>query len=481
MTSEIDGCSSDPILECYPEMDQIEEEAIVAQTEAATETHELIPDWRVREMELKAQRELIVFELKRAVTQGDMEAFQRVFNAGEELLYSELLAPVYAHAVHEASDPLLKELEAFLHAQEVYGGWSYLEEMVGNMEDPIALERLVKSEHISQECINVSLSDYFEESAIYGDSDDPMEGREGELPHRLELAQILIDHGADLFDPIYDPVWDLALLNEDIKGLQIMINHPNLNVNEQKKKYMSTFFDSRFVEKFDIPAFWGGFKEGLRKSKSLCTILKSFGLVPTDQQIVERIEKDQSVSLFDRTFMKATLLPFIDHKVEGLTRETETKLVMDFFSYYIYGGLFNSFIFQWLVEPTSQGIIKKDLDHQIIAERIVMDALKTEFEIPAEHSDDLDVDENYYNALEAHDLCTGLITKGYGYNNLIQYPRVKEQLLKTQGGEDFLKRFEAFYEELSTTFGPLPWTEDPDPNDKFAQDVVKLARKYFTT
>ncbi len=474
MTSEIRSESINPIEPYSTETEYEETNSRSSNStqgeEVPIQSQELLPNWKVEELEKKVKRAAVQAELKKAVANQDMEAFSTIYtNNNKDLIFISLV-PVYTKAVHETPITFVRELEKFVAEQEKHG----LRYMLGNMDDPKAMKALVTSPLIKVKYLSAALNEYFQESALHGNYYEG--GRKGELPHRLELAQILIDHGANPFDEKCNQAWGVALSNRDIEGLKMMMNHPKFDPNVQKIEYISNLLYYKFGERFDTPKIWGDeCTVGIREAKSACKLYEALGLVPTSDKVLTLVEDDVEHPILERKFLAAIYLPFIDYEVEGLSLEMKTHLAMDLLKFYPHIGLFNSFIFQGVVEPAATQLL--NLDSQTIAQRILTDAFKTDIEIP-KWPKDVDVDEEYSKATDIYYLCTGLVTKGYGYHLLIQDEKVRGELLKLEGGKEQVAKIELFHGKLLEAFGPLPW-EGIDEIEDFEFRIYNLANENF--
>lgn len=482
MTSEINSGSSNPIEHYVTEFEGISKESVTeeAKNEVRSSLLEPLPEWKVREREKETRRALAQLELEKAVEAQDMKAFAAIYSQRKDDIYSGLLVSVYTKAVHQTPITFVRELEKFLMEQDK----SNLKYMLWKMDDPKGMEMLVTSPLIKEKHIRGALHNYFQSAAIYGEYSK--EGRKGELPHRLELAQILIDHGANPFDREYNSAWGVALSNRDINGLRMMMNHPNFNPEMEKICYISGIFYYKFEEKFKVAEFWGEESEaGIREAKSDCKVFETLGLVPSSNETRLLIEKELELPFTQRKCLAAIMLPFIEDERVELSMENKTQLAMDFFRYYPYVGLFNCFIYQKVVESAATSLLESGFDAKIVAQRVLADAFKSEISIPdlPEASEDaIDEEEQAIydeKGLDISHYCTGLITKGYGYHLLVQNANVRAELLKLEGGQEQIDKIEAFHGKLLETFGSPPWEEIDEISD-MGLKIYHLAKENFS-
>lgn len=203
MTSEINPSSSNSVEHYATEFEEVSKESALGEQhqEAQVSSKEPLPEWKVRERERAARRALAQVELKKAVEAQDMKVFAQVYSQRKEDIYFGLLVPVYAKAVHQTPITFVRELEKFFMEQDK----ANLKYMLWEMDDPKAMQALVTSPFIKEKHIRGALHEYFQSAAIHGDFYDG--GRKGERPHRLELAQILMNHGANPFDKEHNSAW----------------------------------------------------------------------------------------------------------------------------------------------------------------------------------------------------------------------------------------------------------------------------------
>ncbi len=480
MTSEINSSSSNPVEHYATKFEEVSKESAVGEQhqEVQASSKEPLPEWKVREREREARRALAQVELTKAVEAKDMNVFAQVYSQRKEDIYFGLLVPVYAKAVHQTPITFVREIEKFLVEQDK----SNLKYMLGEMDDLKGMQMLVTSPLIKEKHIRGALNEYFQEAAIHGEFYEG--GRKGELPHRLELAQILIDHGANPFDKEYNAAWSVALSNRDINGLRMMMNHPDFNPETEKFRYVSSLFFCKFEEKFKVAEFWGEESEaGIREAKSDCKIFETLGLVPSPAESRLMIEKDLELPLNQRKFLAAIMLPFINEERVELSMESKTRLAMDFFRHYPHVGLFNCFIYQKVVEPAATVLLENGYDPKIVAQRLLTDAFKSEISIPdwpsvRENATDDEEQDIYEKGVDIYRYCTGLITKGYGYHILVQDANIRAELLKLEGGQEQINKIEAFHVTLLETFGVPPWQGiDGVPN--IGLKTYQLAKENF--
>jgi len=474
MTSEIQAGSTDPF-EGYiiPACSNTDEDSTSLSEPIATpEPTQPLPDWKVREREEQTRRELATSELKKFVAQGDLNSIKSFIQSNETWVYYCGLPTVYALAANQQSEAFIQAFEDLLQEEDL------LEFLVGEMRDPKALEKLLQSQHISLDRINRSLNEYFQSSAIYGNSYLQLEPNS----HRLEIAQILMDHGANPFDQNYNSAWLVATANNDLDGLKLMMNHPKFNLSEQHLFYVGSLLGYKFNEKFKTPEIWGEESEaGIRQSKTLCHLYEQLGITLSEIEILELVKQDQNKPVQERTFLSAILLPFVDVEVKDLSSQLQTGLAMDFIRLYPLLGMFNCFIFQGLVEPVTHEILEHHNNPQIIADRIINDAFHTDVAIPEFQKTSLDDEsEDVDKAYAAYQISYGLINRGYSYHLLLENPAIKELLEKTEEGQEFIQKFEVFYQELLTVFGPLPWKEKVFSDDDFSSKLIRLGKDYFS-
>ncbi|MCP5504800.1 MAG: hypothetical protein H7A41_06575 [Chlamydiales bacterium] len=481
MTSEINSGSSNPIEHYVTEFEEVSKKSVTEEQkeEVRPSSPEPLPEWKVREREKEARRALAQLELKKAVEAQDMKAFAAVYAQRKDDIYFGLLIPVYAKAAHQTPITFVREIEKFLVEQDK----SNLKYMLGEMDDLKGMQMLVTSPLIKEKHIRGALNEYFQEAAIHGEVYEG--GRKGELPHRLELAQILIDHGANPFDTEYNSAWGVALSNKDINGLMMMMNHPDFNPEMEKLRYISGIFFYKFEEKFKVAEFWGEESEaGIREAKSDCKVFETLGLVPSSNETRLLIEKELELPFRQRKCLAAIMLPFINEEGVELSMETKTQLAMDFFRYYPHVGIFNCFIYQKVVEPAAIALLESGFDPKIIAQRVITDAFKSEISIPdlpkaSEDATDDEEQEIYEKGVDISNYCSGLITKGYGYHLLVQNANIRTELLKLEGGQEQINKIEAFHGTLLETFGVPPW-EGIDDIPNFGLKIYHLAKENFS-
>ena len=482
MTSEINSNSSNPVEHYVTEFEEVSKQPVTGEQkeEVQASSKEPLPEWKVREREREARRALAQVELTKAVEAQDMKAFAEVYAQRKEDIYFGMLIPVYAKAAHQTPITFVREIEKFLVEQDK----SNLKYMLGEMDDLKGMQMLVTSPLIKEKHIRGALNEYFQEAAIHGEFYEG--GRKGELPHRLELAQILIDHGANPFDKEYNAAWGVALSNRDINGLRMMMNHSDFNPETEKLRYVSSLFFYKFEEKFKVAEFWGEESEaGIREAKSDCKVFETLGLVPSPAESRLMIEKDLELPFNQRKFLAAIMLPFINEERVELSVESKTRLAMDFFRHYPYVGLFNCFIYQKVVEPAATALLENGYDPKIVAQRVLAEAFKSEITIP-DLSDDvveeaMDDEEQaiYVNGFNITPYCSVLITKVYGYHILVQDANIRAELLKLEGGQEQINKIEAFHGTLLETFGAPPWQGiDGVPN--IGLKTYQLAKENFS-
>lgn len=485
MTNEIHSGSSNPAGYYSAESAESAKDPIAGeqQQDIPVSSKEPLPEWQVQERErmikLQARRALTQQELEKAVLAQDMKLFAEICSQRKDDIYFGLFIPVYRKAVYEAPLEFVRELEKFIVEQ----GERNLEIMLGEMDDPKAMKILVTSPLIKKEDICDSLEDYFQNSAIYGYYCDYAGRRKGELPHRLELAQILIDHGANPFNN----AWGLAILNRDIEGLKMMMKHRDFNLEAQKIVYTSRRFFYKFEEKFDMEKLWGlESTVEIREAKSACTIFETLGLVPTPNELQLLIEKELELPFDQRKLLASILLPFIEEGSLGLSTENRTRLAMDFFRYYPHMGPFNFITYQKIVKSAVTTFLEGNCSPTIVAQRILTDAFKGETAIPdlpdrtealTEEKDRAACEKEGYIS----HYCRSLVITGYAYHILVQNEKVRAELLRLKGGQEQLNKIETFHAKLLKMFGSVPWDASYLQDSDFTLlDIYRLAKENFT-
>lgn len=140
MTSEIQPGSSNPAEYSVPEFKDNSGSIVDTEQEARllSESEEPLPDWKIKEREDLARRDLAQLELEKAVEFQDIKIFEAIYSQRKGEIHPGLLVPVYAKAVHQMPITFVRELENFLWKQDK----NLLEAMLETMEDSKARETL---------------------------------------------------------------------------------------------------------------------------------------------------------------------------------------------------------------------------------------------------------------------------------------------------------------------------------------------------
>lgn len=294
-----------------------------------TVTAQASEDWEEKKTKIKQ-------ELADAIEASDLDLFAAILDREQEHMGGWLLIEAYEKAMSSCDEQTLSALEALLNEKEI--SWyssehvTYLESIVEEIENPVTLKRVLATGKISQESLDDALDHQFQSTQV--------EKRES----RLELAQILIDQGADWRRGFW------LALSYDTEGLEFLQTLPQFDISYFHHAYLASHYDLIFKEIYPIeeilcePA-----SAGFREENFIVKYCKTHRAVPTKAETVKIIEEDFQKPFDERWGWWALMLPAIDdHEIE-LSTQVRTHLAMDFLSYYPFLGFFNSILYPYCV------------------------------------------------------------------------------------------------------------------------------------